>query len=53
MAKSDAKVMHCLPAYREKEITDEVLEGSHSIAWQQGENKMHSATGILDFFING
>lgn len=51
VAAKDAKVMHCLPAYRGLEITDEMMECPQSIIWQQGENKMHSAAGILDFFL--
>jgi len=46
-AKSDAVVMHCLPAYRGMEITDDVLEGPKSIAWKQAEYKFHGAKGIL------
>jgi ornithine carbamoyltransferase len=52
VAKKDAKVMHCLPAHRGLEITDEVIEGPHSIVWQQGENKLFGAIGILDFMFN-
>ncbi len=51
-AVKDASVMHCLPAYRGLEITDEVMEGSQSVVWQQGENKMHGAAAILDFFLS-
>ncbi len=51
-AAKDASVMHCLPAYRGLEITDDVLEGPQSIVWQQGENKMHGAAAILDFFLS-
>ncbi len=51
-AAKDASVMHCLPAYRGLEITDEVLEGPQSIVWRQGENKMHGAAAILDFFLS-
>ena len=45
--KSDAVVMHCLPAHRGLEITDDVLEGPRSIAWKQAEYKFHGAKGIL------
>lgn len=51
-AAPDAVVMHCLPAYRGLEITDEVMEGPQSIIWRQGENKMHGAAGILDFLLS-
>ncbi len=48
-AKSDAMVMHCLPAHRGLEITDEVLEGKQSVAWVQGVNKLYGAASILEF----
>jgi ornithine carbamoyltransferase len=53
LAKKDAVVMHCLPAHRGLEITDDVIEGKQSIVWQQGENKLYGAAAILDFTING
>lgn len=46
-AKSDAIFMHCLPAYRGIDVTDEVLECDQSVVWDQGENRMHSIKGIL------
>lgn len=51
-ASTDASVMHCLPAYRGLEITDDIMEGPQSIVWQQGENKMYGAAAILDFFLS-
>ena len=48
-AKSDAIVMHCLPAHRGLEITDEVIEGRQSVAWTQGINKMYGAASTLKF----
>lgn len=50
-AKKDACVMHCLPAHRGMEITDDVIEGKQSIVWEQGQNKLYSAAGILDYFL--
>lgn len=47
-AKSDAIVLHCLPAHRDEEITDEVLEGAQSVVWNQAENKMHIHKAILE-----
>jgi ornithine carbamoyltransferase len=41
-AKSDAIVLHCLPAHRGEEISEEVLEGPHSVVWDQAENKILS-----------
>ena len=52
VAAKDARVMHCLPAHRGLEITDDVIEGPQSIVWQQAENKMYGAAGILDFFLS-
>lgn len=48
-ARPDAIVLHCLPAHRDEEITDEVLEGPHSVAWDQAENKMHIHKAILEW----
>ncbi len=42
-------VMHCLPAHRGLEITDDVIEGPHSIVWKQGENKLYGAAAVLDW----
>jgi len=50
-AKKDVSVMHCLPAHRGLEITDEVIEGPHSIAWLQGENKLYGAAAVLEWLV--
>ena len=52
-AAADAVVLHCLPAHREEEITEEVLEGSQCVAFDQAENKMHMHKAILEYMING
>lgn len=52
IASKDARVMHCLPAHRGLEITNDIIEGPQSIVWQQAENKMHGAAGILDYFLS-
>jgi ornithine carbamoyltransferase len=46
-ANPGVKIMHCLPAHREMEITSEVLDGSHSIVWQQAENRLHAQKALL------
>jgi ornithine carbamoyltransferase len=47
LADPEAIVLHCLPAYREKEITHEVMEGNASRIWDQAENRLHSQKALL------
>ena len=47
MAPKKAIVMHCLPAYRGNEITDEVLESPQSVVFRQAENRLHFQKGLL------
>jgi len=51
-AGPNLSVMHCLPAHRGLEITNEVLEGPNSIVWKQGENKLHGARAVLAAFLS-
>ncbi len=50
-AAKDVIVMHCLPAHRGEEITEEVLEGPHSVVWDQSENKLHMHKAILEVLL--
>jgi ornithine carbamoyltransferase len=52
VAKKNASVMHCLPAHRGLEITDNVIEGKQSIVWKQGENKLYVAAAILEWILS-
>lgn len=47
LADPDAIVLHCLPAHRGEEITDGVMEGSHSKIWDQAENRLHAQKALL------
>lgn len=51
-APAHAKFMHCLPARRGLEVTDGVMDGNHSIAFQQAENRLHLSKGILAWLVN-
>lgn len=51
MAHPDALVMHCLPAHRGEEITDDVLDGPQSVVLDQAENKMHLQQALLEKLI--
>ncbi len=52
-AKDDVMVMHCLPAHRGEEISEEVLEAKNSVLWDQAENKRHMHKAILESLILG
>ena len=50
-AKPDVMVMHCMPAHRGDEITDEVMDGPHSVVFDQAENRLHAQKAILASFM--
>lgn len=47
-AKPDCIVLHCLPAHRGEEITEEVMEGEHSRIWDEAENRLHVQKALLE-----
>jgi ornithine carbamoyltransferase len=51
LAAPDAIVMHCLPAYRGKEIDSDVLDGPQSVVWDEAENRRHAQKAIITWLL--
>jgi ornithine carbamoyltransferase len=51
-AAADVIVLHCLPAYRGKEISAEVIDGSRSVVWDEAENRLHAQKALLTWLMN-
>ena len=52
IAKKKAVFMHCLPAYRGKEVTNNVIDGRQSIVWEQAKNRIYVQQAILYYILN-
>ncbi|MBL1140708.1 MAG: ornithine carbamoyltransferase [Proteobacteria bacterium] len=50
-ANGDALFMHCLPAHRGEEVSENVLEGPQSVVWEEAGNRLHSQKALLEFLI--
>jgi len=52
LAKADALFMHCLPAYRGKEVSAEIMDSPDAVVWEEAENRMHAQNALMEFLFN-
>lgn len=51
-AKTDALFMHCLPAYRGKEVSADIMDAPDAVVWEEAENRMHAQNALMEFLFN-
>ena len=51
LANSDVLFMHCLPAHRGEEVSADVIDGNHSVIWDEAENRLHAQKALLEFLL--
>ena len=52
-AGPDSLFMHCLPAHRGEEVAAQVIDGPHSVVWEEAENRLHTQKALMEYLLLG